>query len=503
MPAPRWYPAVPWVLLAAAVLPLGIPPVTLGGVLGWTALGFALAGAASFLVLRRRWTPSRRLALALPLAAAGYGLWLTRALLAQGEDALPDGGAFTRVGPPAPPADPGRLPLAFPPGEGLRGLGMRLPDDMPMYERRFPAPVEDSYAHGPDLKFCARIGELLAVTVDADHHVALAASRNGHLRHYSYPDFHLVATYRLIRPAYRAVLDGRHGLLYLAGSEPEQMFVGPFGEREGGRGDIEVYDVQGLLDQKSADVAPPLVRVRTIALPADPAEQEAGPRPGPRWARPVPAKGYVADLLLSPDGETLYYLADFEGHVRVGRVDARRPEGAREQRLPRGAANLRLTRDGKHLYATRVGKVLQIDPVTLRVQKEVAVEVAPSDLAVTNAGLAFLGEWGQMTSVTVVDMSRDGVTVGRWTPEVYGPLYLGLSPDEKRLYVSSPSPVANCVRSLLVTGDLSRRPPHSGEAVSSRNGQVWGEFFLTPDGQFLINRWGKIYRLYRDNADDE
>jgi hypothetical protein len=62
--------------------------------------------------------------------------------------------------------------------------------------------------------------------------------------------------------------------------------------------------------------------------------------------------------------------------------------------------------------------------------------------------------------------------------------------------------VVNSIRSLLVTGDLSHRPPQSGEGFSSRNGLVCGEFFLTPDGQFLINRWGKIYHLYRDGADD-
>jgi hypothetical protein len=382
---------------------------------------------------------------------------------------------------------------------------MRPPDDLLTPGMRPREQAEEPPTHGPDLKFCARIRDdlLLAVTVDPGRRAALTTNQYARLSHYSYPDFQLLGSYRLVRTAYRAVLDGRRGLLYLASSEPEQLLLGRYAERGGGRGDIEVYDVQAVLEQKAPEPSSGPPRVRTIPLSAEAADEAPGQLGGRGWARPAPMKPYVADLLLSPDGEALYYLADFDDHVRIGRADTRRPDDVREVRLKHDAANLRLTRDGKHLYATRVGKVLQLDPRTLRVEKEVAVNVAPSDLAVTNAGLAFLGEWGQWTSVTVVDMSKGGAPVGRWKSDLYGPLYLGLSADEKRLYVGSASPAANRIRSLLVTGDLSRRPPPSGEGVTSSNGSVTGEFYLTPDGDFLINHSGKVYHLYHDDAGDK
>jgi LSD1 subclass zinc finger protein len=64
---------IPAYLFVPAVLPLGIPLLTLGGAL-WGALGFGLAGGCLAIVRREQWPTALRLILALLLAFAGYGV---------------------------------------------------------------------------------------------------------------------------------------------------------------------------------------------------------------------------------------------------------------------------------------------------------------------------------------------------------------------------------------------------------------------------------------------
>jgi hypothetical protein len=64
---------IPAFLFVPAVLPLGIPVLTMGGAL-WAALGCGLAGGCLAIVRREQWPTGLRLILSLLLAFAGYGV---------------------------------------------------------------------------------------------------------------------------------------------------------------------------------------------------------------------------------------------------------------------------------------------------------------------------------------------------------------------------------------------------------------------------------------------
>jgi len=64
---------IPPYLYVPAVLPLGIPVLTLGGAL-WAGLGFGLAGACTGIIRREQWPVAARVASVLGLSAAGYAV---------------------------------------------------------------------------------------------------------------------------------------------------------------------------------------------------------------------------------------------------------------------------------------------------------------------------------------------------------------------------------------------------------------------------------------------
>jgi hypothetical protein len=109
---------VPWYLYAPAVLPLGIPIITLGGAIPG-ALGFGLAGGCVAVAQRERWSVPVRLAVSLGLVLAGYGA-LAGLLVAAGKLRAPAPGAPAAGAPaatrrqPAPPRQPDVQPIQKP-----------------------------------------------------------------------------------------------------------------------------------------------------------------------------------------------------------------------------------------------------------------------------------------------------------------------------------------------------------------------------------------------------
>jgi DNA-binding beta-propeller fold protein YncE len=317
---------------------------------------------------------------------------------------------------------------------------------------------------------------LLAVAVDPDLGMALVTTRQGTLKHYSYPAFTLRATYRLERPAYHAVLDGAHGQLYAAVSDPAALHVGLFGDRVAGRGDLHVYDVRPLLQGK-ASTTEPLQPVRVLGL-----------------------SGPLGSLLLSPDHEALYYLTALPAQILITRYSTTRRTIESERKVPNGMGGLCLTPDGQTLVVTTAGNILTLDPVSLEVRSSTPAGRVPFDVAATNEGVVFFSERGVGGGVAVLDLRRQPSQRGRWGTGLPGRTYLQLAPDQSRLYVGNASPLASRLYALLLTGDPAHPSPVVGEAGPDGNGWVRGEFFITPDSQFLVNRWGKVYRLAKEKG---
>jgi hypothetical protein len=460
-------------LLAAAALPLGIPLVSQG--VGWAALGAGLAAACLALAACKRPALVFRLALALVLAGLGYAPALTARLADAGESAPPVLSATpdaAKLGPgpgpglPPPPPIYGLNKPALRFGRGRTGLLDGPPMPLPTAVEPLPGP---DGAAGPRL--VARVAEALAAAVDPEAGAALLLTRHGRLHHYSYPDFGLRGSYQLDRPAYRAALDGRRGLLYVASCPDRGLAVSTTGDREGVPGDVRVYDVGPLL----RGALSPGAALRPVAT--------------------FPDQGYVPGLALAPDRRWLYYLAVAPQVVTLCRLSTERLALDREETVRGGAGAVALAPDGKALYLATVSAVRSLDPVSLQRRAETRLPFVPFDLAADNDGRAFVSSRGERPTVLALDMRRDEAVLASVKAPFPGRLYLGLTPDGRRLYLGTSSIAADRLQALRVDGERVRRPLLEGAAVTDEAGLVRGEFQITPDGRFLLNRWGKVYRL--------
>jgi hypothetical protein len=376
------------------------------------------------------------------------------------------------------------------PGRGRRWPAVPEPaapeDDPPLVT---PPPLAARAVAGPPsganaLRFRTRVARFLALAVDAGRRSAFAAGEDGSHRHYSYPEFRLLGTYSLASPAYRAVLDGRRGLLYVAVSQPRFLVVNALGDPERARGDLEVYDVRAV--QRGEVPAGATLQPRA-RLPLG-----LGPRPEALpggW--PERGGGHVYALALGPSGEDLYYLASASRAVHVARVDT--GSFAREDvvPLPNGPGSLAV--EGRTLYATSPGELRVLEGRPLRVTRRLAVPGAAPALAAGPAGRAFVAGGADGAEVVALDVAR-GRMLGRWALPARGRVSLNRSGDGRRLYLGASAVAFSRVLALrLPDGD---GPPRLvGEAVHDRDGLVTGASVLSPDGRFLMNSGGKVYEV--------
>jgi hypothetical protein len=129
------------------------------------------------------------------------------------------------------------------------------------------------------------------------------------------------------------------------------------------------------------------------------------------------------------------------------------------------------------------------------VRQRVELDGDAYTLAADCEGRVYVGTQGQWTKITRLDLRQASPSSTQWPAKLHGRIYLKLAPDQYRLYVGTSSVVSNRLDARLLRGHSWDSPPQVGMAVSDSHGLVRGEFFLTPDGQFLLNRWGKVLRL--------
>jgi hypothetical protein len=325
-----------------------------------------------------------------------------------------------------------------------------------------------------DLISVAHLGDLLSVAVapDADGGSAFVTTADGSLKRFSYPDFQPQAVYQLEQPAYRAALDAQRGLLWVAACEPYALQVNNLGDRPSGRGDLHAYDIRELRSGR----------------------KPAGARLHPRHVLPV--DGDILEILASADRRWLFYLARSADGVHLGRIDAERCAADARLSLPAETRALCRTADGATLYAAGGRTVYAIDPEPFRLRQRVEVNASDiHDIAADNDGRVFLAEQGQWTNLIRLDLSTAPPSIQRWNARLHGRIYLGMAADQYRLYVGTSSVLSSQLHSLLVYRRSWKIPPQVGLAMSDAEGAIRGEFFLTPDGNFLVNRWGRVFRL--------
>lgn len=398
------------------------------------------------------------------LAVLGYGL--TRASpLRSALGSSPSANAVAPV-PAAMPGHPSYLALNKP-----NSLGRLSPEAEALLKSQMQG--DSSRSVYRDLQPAAQLGDLLAATVcerpDGDRS-ALVTTASGCLKEFSYPDFHLRTVYQLQGTGYRTVADGRRGTLWVAACEPADLHANRHGDQPRGRADLHCYDI--------------------------PRRGEDGHALSPlRPRRVLPLASDVLELLISPDNTALFCLARGNQGVHLQRIDAERQAVHRRISLPRAIRTLCLSPDGKTLYAAGGGGVLVLDPVTLQTRRRVPVKIDVRALAADNEACLYLAEQGQWTQLTRLDLRGERPDLQQWASRLHGRLYIKLASDQHRLYVGTSSAITDQIDSLLVRGHHWETPLVLGVAVSGSGGRVRGEIFLTPDGRFLVNRWGTVYRL--------
>jgi hypothetical protein len=446
--------ALPWLLLVPMILALGLSLWAGYGIL-WSGIGVALGAGCLLLAQYGGWPLPIRVGVSLSPALVGHGLSLAGPLLLIGDTSLP------------PPSEMPAAARQFRSAEPRSGATLSPPGQLVGSKTR---------QFSPELQFTANVGELLSVAVApkaAGGPSLFTTTADGTLKQFGYPDLEWRATYRLEQPAYRVVADGRRNLLWAAVSERGALRVDPFGDHPLGRGDLRAYDLRTLHDGSSGT--------------------DGVLRP----SRILPLNAEVLELLLTPDCRALFYLARTPEGVRVVRLDPERLNPVADVALPGETRALCLTPNGQILYAAGGDGVFVLDPETLAVRRRVEVDAEVYALVADDAGRVYLGEQGQWTDLTCLDLTKAEPDIRQWSAGLHGRIYLQLAPDQYRLYVATSSLISPQLDIWLVRTNWRKIPPHIGSAPSDTHGPNRGEIFITPDGEYLVNRWGKVFRLAR------
>jgi hypothetical protein len=324
---------------------------------------------------------------------------------------------------------------------------------------------------GPgDIRAAGRIADLIGLAVDPGSGVALATSRDARIRVYDYPSFRLRRSVRLEEPLYLAVLDPSRGKLYAAASDPAALLFTPLGEREHARGDLLSFDVGALL-------------------------RGAEPRGGVlRPKARLPLYSHIHGLVLSPDGRYLYYQSTSPRDAHLGRVDTTRFARDRLLGLMSAGLALALSPDGKQLYIATSGRLMMLDTSAWRVQRHVQITGADHSLAAANEGRVYLSERRDGTHLYCLDMCQPAV-LAHWTASIPGNVTLRLAPGGSRLFLAANAVSTSRIWALDVHGTDYHAHGVRAEVLSDRTGVLRGQLFVTPDGRYLINGSGQLFRL--------
>jgi WD40 repeat protein len=214
--------------------------------------------------------------------------------------------------------------------------------------------------------------------------------------------------------------------------------------------------------------------------------------------------GTVGQLLLSPDRKALYYLNLTNAVVGKVQAGSLRRDGVLSLRA--GTGTLALSADGKLLVAPwadpagkAAGELQLIDTGSLALRPGIRLDWRPHDVAVGD-GVVYASQAGPEWSALVAVPLRKGET-NRDVGTVWAKSLVRLSPDGKRLYVSSQGVLPGTLDAFVVgskAGERSvsyRAPGHDKLALG-------GEFVLAPDGHYLICKTGTVLRLSGERDED-
>lgn len=211
--------------------------------------------------------------------------------------------------------------------------------------------------------------------------------------------------------------------------------------------------------------------------------------------------GTLTNLLLSPNGKWAFYLNVTAN--KLARIEVATLRRDKAVDVPAGTEVVRLSPDGKSLVALVAtkpqGKLLVLDPVTLAVRRETALETPGYDLAVADTRAYVSGNDDGWSDVRVIDLAT-GKLVNRhsgvWTQSL-----LSLTADGKRLYHSSQGVQPGTLEALYLA-DRPEQNAATAKAAPPGRQPLGGEFVLSPDGGLLLFRSGTVLRLAGEREQD-
>ena len=365
-------------------------------------------------------------------------------------------------------------------GKSVSGQGSSAPSDpAPVrheHQLVIPAAVDSHLeipttpppAKGPRL--VSRLPASLAFAVDSVRNLLLSACVDGILRWFDAETLRPGGSCVLPGHAYQLVCDGPRRKLYAALSDPNKLQFGPLGDRLAAVGDIHVFDLDALL----------------ALTPAD------GPA---TTSKRIPCGAHVGSMCLSPDRESLYFLAEINQEVQIARIDVLDRHEPKVLHLGVGGVQiLSLAPDGKTMFGLAGGRLFALDIATWSFRWTMLVGGNIVGLAAGPAEQIYLIERRLSLFLVVVDSTTQKV-VSRTALGLEGRPYLCRSADGRRVYFSNSAVTTGQILAFEADPGEPRRLRLAGWARSDRAHLVQGGICLSDDGRFLLTGVGQLYRV--------
>ncbi len=325
----------------------------------------------------------------------------------------------------------------------------------------------------PELSLAGQIAPCLAVTGDRVRGLLLTSALDnsrGLLRWYDSEGLRLRGSCRLGGPAFQMVFDSARGHLWTATSVARVFTVSPLGDYENAIANIHLYDLGTFLERipPPTDVLEPVFVIRET----------------------VP----ICDLILSPTGQYLFYLAQTGSGAVVKRIDTRLRTCDREVRLGGGGPTALAQSPGGKLFALCGGQVHALDPKTMQ-RQSVRLSCTPIALCAGERDRLFLSERTQGLVVHAIDWSGSQPRVlASWHTNLEGRVYLRNSPDGRRIYLGTSAVLTGMVGGVDVSATRLDQPALVGQVFSNRERLLHGTLMVSPDGNYLITGNGLVFR---------
>jgi WD40 repeat protein len=287
------------------------------------------------------------------------------------------------------------------------------------------------------------------------------------LRRSGWPNLEPKGTYRFDGLHYRLAVDAAAGRLYTLRASIRRR--APDGKSRAENPELEVYDLKALPEGKRLPRLIPLQKHRL--------------------------EGTISQIVLSPDGRSLYYLDLKEG--KLCRFDTAARKVEKTLALEAGARAFCLTPDGRTIYAASSsgagkGKIQVIDAAKMEATRKADLKLTPFDLVATDAGRVVVSGTVPGRKVLLLDANTDFAVLREHPVEAITTLSLAARANLVFLCPRKTGAVRVGAWALPADG-----PPHAAVEFTANAGRglTGGDPVASADGSVLLSGSGAAVRV--------